>query len=400
MKKKEKANKFPGHHHRPGHHTPPGFSKKWKTDGFGPPWQAGFEHFSRHYLDQRRKMAWRFFGGLLFLGVPILIVGVVLGLVIGGNQELLGSRDLRRLMFCSIPFLVPIIGMLIGSLGVRKWVNPLADVMSAAESLAEGDFGVRVQEKGDQEFTKLAKSFNHMAEELERAETQRRNLTADVAHELRTPLHILQGNLEGALDGVYQASPDHFRSMLEETRLLQRLVEDLQTLSMAESGTLDFHFQTLIVKDLLADVITSFSGKAEEGGVQLKLDYPDELNDLTLEGDWHRLDQVLGNLVVNALRYTGEGGEIHLSAEESNGAVKILIQDSGEGIPAEDLPFVFERFWKGDKSRSRASGGSGLGLAIARQLVQAHGGTIGVESEVEQGTTFVVELPLVSSQDR
>jgi len=379
---------------RKRYHSPPGFSKNWRSEDFGPPWQGGFEHFSRHYLDQRRKMTWRFFGGLLFLGVPILIVGVVLGLVIGGNQELLGSRDLRRLTFCAIPFLVPIIGMLIGSLGVRKWVNPLADVMSAAESLAEGDFSVRVQEKGDQEFMKLAKSFNHMAEELERSETQRRNLTADVAHELRTPLHILQGNLEGALDGVYQASPDHFRSMLEETRLLQRLVEDLQTLSMAESGTLDFHFQTLIVKDLLADVITSFSGKADEARVKLLLDYPDELNDLTLEGDWHRLDQVFGNLVVNALRYTPEGGEIRLNAERMKGVIKIFIRDSGEGIPAEDLPFVFERFWKGDKSRSRSSGGSGLGLAIARQLVQAHGGTIDVVSELGDGTTFTVELPL------
>jgi two-component system OmpR family sensor kinase/two-component system sensor histidine kinase BaeS len=376
------------------HHHPPGFPTKWGSPEFGPPWQKGFEHFSGPYLHQRRKMAWRFLGGVLFLGIPILIVGVILGLVIGGNQELLGSRDLRRLMFCSIPFLVPIIGMLIGSLGLRWWVNPLADVMSAAESLAEGDFSVRVQEKGDQEFVKLAKSFNNMAEELERAEVQRRNLTADVAHELRTPLHILQGNLEGALDGVYQASPEHFRSMLEETKLLQRLVEDLQTLSMAESGTLDFHFQTLKVKDLLIDVLSSFSGRAEERGIELILDYPEELEDLRLEGDWHRLDQVLGNLVVNALRYTPEGGEIDIRVEEENGKIRIYIQDSGEGIPLEDLPYVFDRFWKGDKSRSRSSGGSGLGLAIARQLVQVHGGTIQVESEAGQGTTFRVELPL------
>ncbi len=151
-------------------------------------------------------MGWRFAGGILFLVIPILVVGVILGLVIGGNQELLASRDLRRLLFCLIPFLVPVIGMIVGSLGMRKWVNPLADVMSAAESLAEGDFSVRVVEKGDQEFLKLAKSFNNMAGELEHAEIQRRNMTADVAHELRTPLHILQGNLEGALDGVYEAS--------------------------------------------------------------------------------------------------------------------------------------------------------------------------------------------------
>ena len=371
------------------------FQNKWKPGQHGPPWAAGFEHFAGPHLPQRRKMTWRFFGMLLFLGIPLFILGVVLGLVIGGNQELLGSRDFRRMIFCSLPFLVPIIGMLIGSLGLRRWVNPLADVMGAAETLASGDFSVRVEEKGDQEFIKLAQSFNHMAEELQHAEMQRRNLTADVAHELRTPLHILQGNLEGALDGVYQASPEYFKSMLEETRLLQRLVEDLQTLSLAETGNLELNLQTLLVKDLLEDVVTSFSGQADEGKIQIRLNYPKELAELTLEGDWHRLDQVVGNLVSNALRYTPEEGEIILGADKDDTGVKITIQDSGAGIPEEDLPYVFDRFWKGDKTRSRTSGGSGLGLAIARQLVSAHGGTIAVESEEGVGTKFTVEFPLL-----
>ncbi len=380
----------------PNHHHPSRkFPVKWKIGQHGPPWAAGFEHFSGPHLPQRRKMAWRFFGVLLFLGVPLLVLGVILGLVIGGNQELLGSRDLRRMIFCSLPLLVPIIGMLIGTLGLRRWVNPLADVMGAAETLAGGDFSIRVEEKGDREFIKLAKSFNHMAEELQHAEMQRRNLTADVAHELRTPLHILQGNLEGALDGVYKASPEYFKSMLEETRLLQRLVEDLQILSLAETGNLELNFQTLLVKDLLEDVVTSFSGQADEGKIQIRLNYPKELAELTLEGDWHRLDQVVGNLVSNAMRYTAEGGEIILGADKNDTVVKITIQDSGAGIPAEDLPYVFDRFWKGDKTRSRTSGGSGLGLAIARQLVSAHGGTIAVESEEGVGTKFTVELPLV-----
>jgi len=371
------------------------FHDKWKPGHHGPPWAVDFEHFSGPHLSQRRKMAWRFFGGVLFLGIPVFVLGVILGLVISGNQELLGSRDLRRMIFCSLPFLVPIIGMLIGSLGIRRFVNPLADVMGAAETLASGDFSVRVEEKGDQEFIKLAKSFNHMAEELQHAEIQRRNLTADVAHELRTPLHILQGNLEGALDGVYQASPEYFKSMLEETRLLQRLVEDLQTLSLAETGNLGLNLQTLLVKDLLEDVVTSFSGQADEGKIQIRLNYPDDLAELTLEGDWHRLDQVVGNLVSNALRYTQEGGEIVLGASKDDTGVIITIQDSGAGIPAEDLPYVFDRFWKGDKTRSRASGGSGLGLAIARQLVSAHGGTIMVESEEGVGTKFTVLLPVM-----
>jgi two-component system sensor histidine kinase BaeS len=376
-----------------------GMPKDWRTGSYSSHWQRGFEHFARPHLEQRRKMSWRFAGGLLFMGFPILIVGIVLGLVIGGNQELLGSKDLRRLMFCALPFLVPIIGMIIGSLGIRRWVNPLADVMSAAESLAGGDFSVRVTEEGDQEFVKLAQSFNHMAEELEHARQQRQNLTADVAHELRTPLHILQGNLEAALDGVYEASPDYFKSMLEETRLLQRLVEDLQTLSRAESGTLDYHFQTLDMGELLKDVQTSFSGQAEKVGVNLDVQLPDPPFGLDVQGDWHRLDQVLGNLVSNALRHTLKGGNIQLSAGKTDSGVQIRVQDSGEGIPAEDLPYVFDRFWKGDKSRSRASGGSGLGLAIARQLVTAHGGTIRAESQPGEGTTFIITLPLSEGAD-
>ncbi len=145
--------------------------------------------------------------------------------------------------------------------------------------------------------------------------------------------------------------------------------------------------------------MTSFSGQADEGKIQIRLNYPKDLAELTLEGDWHRLDQVVGNLVSNALRYTPEGGEIVLGADKDDTGVKITIRDSGAGIPAGDLPYVFDRFWKGDKTRSRTSGGSGLGLAIARQLVSAHGGTIVVESEEGVGTKFTVELPLISLDD-
>jgi two-component system sensor histidine kinase BaeS len=369
---------------------------KWMKDGSGPPWERGFEHFSTAHIEKRRRMGFRFLGIFLFMGLPILIVGVVLGLVIGGNQELLGSRDLRRLMFCSIPFLVPIVGMLLGTLGMRRWVNPLADVMSAAESLAGGDFGVRVEEKGDRDFIKLARSFNDMAEELEHAQQQRQNLTADVAHELRTPLHILQGNLEAALDGVYEASPEYFRSMLEETKLLQRLVEDLQTLSMAESGTLDYHFQPVNIRELLEDVAASFTPRAEGAGIALLTEEPAGEGELMVEGDWHRLDQVVGNLVGNALRYTPDGGQIRISAKGVEEEVLIMISDSGEGIAEEDLPYIFDRFWKGDKSRSRGGGGVGLGLAISRQLTAAHGGIIEVESQEGKGTTFTVRLPSCS----
>ncbi len=274
----------------------------------------------------------------------------------------------------------------------RDVTAPLADLMAAADSVATGDLNVRVPESGPAEFARLAHSFNHMTEELQRADQQRRNLTADVAHELRTPLQIIQGNLEGILDGVYEPTPEHLGTTLEETRLLARLVDDLRTLSLAEAGQLPLQLEPVDVAEVLSDVSTSFSGQTEIAGIMLEAQVTGS-SPLMVTADAGRLEQVLGNLLANSLRHTPAGGTITLRAEAVEGKVRIYVRDTGEGIPAEDLPYVFDRFWRGDRSRSHAGGaGSGLGLAIARQLVQAQGGRIWVESEVGKGTTFTVEF--------
>jgi signal transduction histidine kinase len=256
-----------------------------------------------------------------------------------------------------------------------------------------------------------------MTEELARVDQQRRNLTADVAHELRTPLHIIQGNLEGILDGVYAPTPEHVEATLQETRTLARLVDDLRTLSLAESGQLPLHPETIDVHDLLADVATSFGPQAESAGIDLRVQNGEATGNengttqpLTLYADPGRLDQVLSNLVNNALRHTPSGGRITLGATMAqNGAdhqndpaqIQIVVADNGEGIPPDDLPFIFDRFWRGDRARTHQEGtGSGLGLAITGQLVKAHGGTITVDSAPGSGTTFTITLPVAPPQDR
>ncbi len=283
---------------------------------------------------------------------------------------------------------------------ILRWIGfppvwlTVADIMAALDAVAGGDLRVRIKDDIRGEFGKMAHSFNRMVEELDNAEQNRRNLTADVAHELRTPLHIIQGNLEGMLDGVYEKSDEQISVTLDETRLLTRLVNDLQTLSLAEAGKLHLHCEPVSAADLLEDTVTSFTGLAAENGITIRSEITGDVSKLTISADADRLEQVLNNLVGNAVRYTPEGGSITLRAENIPAGVRLTVEDTGQGIAPEDLPFVFDRFWKAEKARARHEGvGSGLGLAIARQLVQAHGGTIIVESPPGHGTKFVIELP-------
>jgi signal transduction histidine kinase len=278
----------------------------------------------------------------------------------------------------------------------RGMSRPLTDLTAATQAVATGDLSVRVPVRYHGEVRDLAIAFNAMTEELARADELRRNLTADVAHELRTPLSVIQGKLEGVLDGVYPSTPEHLSPILKEIRLLARLVEDLRLLSLAETGQLTLEKRATDMGALLRDAQVNFGPQAADRGVTLALDLPTELPKVI--ADQRRIGQVLGNLLTNALRHTPSGGCVTLSATASGEIVKVTVTDTGPGIPPEDLPYIFERFWRGEKSRSRAGGGAGLGLAIAKHLVQAHGGEIGVESpsEVGEGTTFYFTLPPVA----
>ena len=331
----------------------------------------------------------------LVLGALLFVGGVAAGLYLLFSKYS-GVRNLW-LLGCGAPVVVAVLAFITLFNLYLRLSRPLANLFHAINTIEEGDLSVRVSETRSPIYGDLFKRFNNMVGELERAEQQRRNLTADIAHELRTPLHIIQGNLEGVIDGVYLPTPEHINNTLDETRLLTRLVNDLQTLSLAETGQLPLHPARFLLADLVEELSSSFSSQADALGIDLKTSVMDPGQQLT--ADYDRLNQVLSNLIANALRHTPRGGTVLLQTESiQNGAlpaktaVRITVRDTGSGIPPEDLPFIFDRFWRGDRSRSERMH-SGLGLAIAKQLIRAHGGTIVAQSVVGTGSSFVIELP-------
>jgi two-component system sensor histidine kinase BaeS len=262
----------------------------------------------------------------------------------------------------------------------------MGDVMDAADRVAGGDYQARVQERGTPDMRRLARSFNRMTERLGAGEDQRRSLLADIAHELRTPLSVIQGNAEGILDGLYPADAAHLDPVLEATRVMSRLLDDLQTLSMAEAGALPLRRSRANPGQLVEDAAANLRLQTEAAGVTLVSRTAPALPPIDV--DQVRIAEVFANLLSNALRHTPAGGSVLVSAERSSGGVSFAVIDSGSGIPANELPNVFDRFVK-----EADSPGAGLGLAIAKALVEAHGGTISAESEPGRGTTIRFLIP-------
>jgi signal transduction histidine kinase len=274
---------------------------------------------------------------------------------------------------------------------VRRTAAPIAEVMSAADRVADGDYAVRVETRADGEVGRLVESFNAMTSRLQVNEEQRRNLFADVAHELRTPLSVIRGNTEGMLDGVYPRDDARLTTILDATAVMARLLDDLRTLSLTDTGALRLHKEPTDVAELMQDVRDAFTPRAAAAGVSFTLE-AEALPALAI--DPVRVRQVLENLLDNALRHTPRGGSIRVEVRREGPAALFRVADTGSGIPPEALPHVFDRFWK-----SADSGGSGLGLAIARGLIEAHGGQIRVDSVVGTGTVVSFTLPGVGGQE-
>ena len=285
-----------------------------------------------------------------------------------------------------------ILGMLLIAFASRRILSPLQTLGGAAQRLGEGDLSQRVPASGPSEVRQLGNTFNVMAENLEAAEQQRRNLTADVAHELRTPLSNIQGYLDAVNDGLLQPDEATMATLRQQTAHLVTLVEDLRLLALAEAGSLVLLTHAESIQSLLEESVEAFRPRADAKNIRLTLEAAEGLPDVEL--DRTRISQVVGNLLENAVVNTPEGGAVTASVTLEAETVIVSVTDTGPGIAPEDLERVFDRFYRVDPSRARATGGAGLGLTIARQLVEAHGGAIRVESEPGQGATFGFSLPV------
>lgn len=288
-----------------------------------------------------------------------------------------------------------LLGIVFSVAASRNLTAPLTRLAGAARAIGAGQLAERVAVTGSDEVAEVALAFNEMAEQLEAAERLRRNLVADVAHELRTPLSVLQGNLRAMLDDLYPLNKEEVTLLYTQTRLLSRLVNDLHELAQAEAGKLSLNLLPLHLNPLVEETAEAFAPMAEDAAVQVHLHLTTPL--AAVLGDSARLTQVFHNLLSNALRHSTGGGTVTITTKQLEQQVTVAIQDSGEGIAAEHLPYLFDRFYRTDRARARDTGGAGLGLAIARAIIQAHGGQISADSPgLGRGSTFTVALPITT----
>lgn len=334
-------------------------------------------------------------------GNPIVINGEQVGTLIITLPSGFDEAELAYLQRTNNALLIGAggavaIAVLLGIVMSRQFLRPLAELTTAIENVKHGKFDQRVPVRTHDELGGLASAFNQMGEELQRANKLRRQMTADIAHDLRTPLTVISGYLEGLRDGSLQPTQARFDTLFQEAQLLKRLIEDLRTLSLADAGELQLVYQTIAPQDLLKQVVTSFTPPADSQFVSLNIDAPDNLPLTDIDRD--RMAQVLGNLVSNSLRFTPQHGEITLSASASDDTIIWTVRDTGSGIAPEYLDNIFARFYRASESRHQNDSESGLGLAIAKSIVTAHGGLISADSALGKGTTIIISLPIQPSE--
>ena len=336
-----------------------------------------------------RRMLFGFLLFLFLINASMLVIALqiahLFGFVDASPNALLLSIA-GALVFLIVLFLA----MAMAFAMFQRTARPLGNALEAVEKVAEGDYSARVSERGPRQLRRLATSFNTMVERLQAAESQRRRLLADVTHELRTPLSVIQGRLEGVMDGVYPADEATLSAILDETRHMSRIIEDLRVLSLAESGALRLARGPVDLGEVADDALEAYRGAAETAGVSLRSEVPEDLP--AADADATRVREVLENLVSNAIRYTPAGGSVTVGAgRDGSETIAVTVADTGRGVAADELPRLFERF-----HRSPDSPGTGLGLAIARDLVRAHGGELTAASAGEgRGTTMRFTLPVV-----
>ena len=374
-----------GHRHRGG--PPPWF----RGSGGKPPWWPEGEAWPPArppWARSRGRFLRRF--GFLFVGLVLFtaIVGTI-GVWLTSTALGLSRPEGHPPPFAIVILLLAVFGFFVVVRGMRRVTGPVGDLVAAAARIQKGDYSVRVAEHGSPEIRSVAQAFNAMTAQLEATEKQRRTFLADVTHELRTPLSIIRGQAEGIADGVYPGDAAHVTPIVEATQTLERLVDDLRTLALAETGNLKLNREPVDLGSLIADSVALFQSQAEAKGVALRSEPGTGLP--AVEADPVRVRSVLANLLGNALAHTPAGGSIVVAAEPGSGVVSVAVRDTGTGIPPELLPRVFDRFVRGS-----GSAGSGLGLAIAKDIVTAHGGAIAAESPAGQGTTVRFTLPQTS----
>ena len=329
--------------------------------------------------------------------IPVEVDGETVGYLLAASDGAAQGRAeaaflqliTRSLMLAGL--LSALLALLVGLGMARHLSAPLARLAHAARALSQGDLSQRVPVSGSEEVSEVMAAFNEMAQALERSETLRQQMITDIAHELRTPITVIQGNLQALLDGIYPLTQEEIAQIYDETLILARLVDDLRALTQADAGQLSLSLDAIDPAELVTQAVAVFQDAAREKAIQLQADIAPHLPAIC--ADPQRVRQVIYNLLSNALRHTPSGGQIRVIALPDGDGVQFIVADSGPGLTPEEQARVFDRFWRADASRSRDRGGSGLGLTIAKKLIEAQGGAMGVESEPGQGARFWFVLP-------